>query len=78
MAGWSGIFRPSRRPENVPISFTPDDEKHNAVDVTIHESSAAFPDATGASKIQAAEAVSGRKGRYLLYAGYVCHIFIIL
>ncbi|GLA37400.1 hypothetical protein AnigIFM63309_004313 [Aspergillus niger] len=70
MAGWSGIFRPSRRPENVPSSFTTDDEKHNTIDVTIHESSAAFPDATGASKIQAAEAVSGRKGRYLLYAGY--------
>ncbi|KAI3079275.1 hypothetical protein CBS147343_3609 [Aspergillus niger] len=69
MAGWSGIFRPSRRPENVPTSFTTDDEKHNTIDVTIHESSAAFPDATGASKIQAAEAVSGRKGRYLLYAG---------
>ncbi|XRM46816.1 hypothetical protein ABZX51_009840 [Aspergillus tubingensis] len=69
MAAWSGIFRPSRRPENVPSSFTTGDEKHDTIDVTVHESSAAFPDATGASKIQAAEAVSGRKGRYLLYAG---------
>lgn len=71
MARWRRYFR---SPENHgEIQGAPSylDWKTDDIDITVVESTPATQDSTGAAKIQAAEAVGGRKGRYLLYAGYV-------
>ncbi|PYH97613.1 siderochrome-iron transporter [Aspergillus ellipticus CBS 707.79] len=69
MAGGTRFFRPSAAEDAVHPSLTTADEKHANFDITVQESIPVSPDGTGAAKIQAAEAVSGRKGRYLLFAG---------
>lgn len=72
MSAWTSCFRPSRENESIasPQPSSIYDEKYRDCEVYVQESDPAVP-ATGAAKIEAVEAVGGRKGRYLLYAGYV-------
>lgn len=70
MSAWTSCFRPSRENESIasPQPSSIYDEKYTDCEVYVQESDPAVP-ATGAAKIEAVEAVGGRKGRYLLYAG---------
>ena len=72
LSAWMRCFRPSQENESIasPQPSSIYDEKHRDYEVNVQESDSAVP-ATGAAKIEAVEAVGGRKGRYLLYAGYV-------
>jgi hypothetical protein len=72
-AAWTRFFRPRNNDSiSTPSMY---DEKCDGLEVNVTESSPRK--ATGAVKIEAVEAVGGRKGRYLLYIGYVCDpIFI--
>lgn len=76
MSAWMSCFRPSRESESIasPQPSSVCDEKLRDYEVNVQESDPAVP-ATGAAKIEAVEAVGGRKGRYLLYAGYVLTTF---
>ncbi|OJJ94792.1 hypothetical protein ASPACDRAFT_55597 [Aspergillus aculeatus ATCC 16872] len=71
MARWRRYFRSPENHGKIQGSPSYLDWKADDIDITVVESTPATQDSTGAAKIQAAEAVGGRKGRYLLYAGYV-------
>ncbi|KAK1148021.1 hypothetical protein N8T08_010654 [Aspergillus melleus] len=70
LSAWMRCFRSSQENESIasPQPSSIYDEKHRDYEVNVQESDSAVP-ATGAAKIEAVEAVGGRKGRYLLYAG---------
>ncbi|THC97961.1 hypothetical protein EYZ11_002531 [Aspergillus tanneri] len=67
---WKSCFSPSEKDESIssPQPSSVCDEKYADYEINVQESEPAVP-ATGAAKIEAVEAVGGRKGRYLLYAG---------
>ena len=68
LAAWRRVFHPSGNDDtSSPSSLY--NEKCGQLEINVTESSP--PKATGAIKIEAVEAVGGRKGRYLLYIGYV-------
>lgn len=67
MALWRRFFvsqRGEERPANSPMEY---DEKQVGIEVEVAEEP--VPEASGIAKIEAVEAVGGRKGRYFLYAG---------
>ncbi|PKY01151.1 putative transporter [Aspergillus campestris IBT 28561] len=67
MALWRRFFVPKRdeeRSANSPMEY---DEKQVGIEVEVAEEP--VPEASGIAKIEAVEAVGGRKGRYFLYAG---------
>lgn len=67
LATWRRFFHPSGNDDaSNPSSLY--NEKCGELEINVIESSP--PEATGAVKIEAVEAVGGRKGRYLLYIGY--------
>ncbi|KOC07791.1 siderochrome-iron transporter [Aspergillus flavus AF70] len=68
LATWRRFFHPSGNDDaSNPSSLF--NEKCGELEISVTESSP--PKATGAVKIEAVEAVGGRKGRYLLYIGLV-------
>lgn len=68
MAFWRRFFAPQGDEErsvvNSPVEY---DEKQVGIEVEVTEEP--VPEASGIAKIEAVEAVGGRKGRYFLYAG---------
>ncbi|PYH86258.1 siderochrome-iron transporter [Aspergillus uvarum CBS 121591] len=69
MARWRRYFRSPENHGGIQASPSYLDWKTDDIDIMVVESTPATQDSTGAAKIQAAEAVGGRKGRYLLYVG---------
>lgn len=67
MALWRRFFAPSGDGERSANSPMVDDEKQAGIEVQVTEGP--VPESSGIAKIEAVEAVGGRKGRYFLYAG---------
>ncbi|KAE8155296.1 major facilitator superfamily domain-containing protein [Aspergillus avenaceus] len=67
LPAWTRYFRPPPRSDSIGGPSSMYDEKCAELEVNVTEPSP--PKSTGAVKIEAVEAVGGRKGRYLLYIG---------